>query len=600
MKIKIDEVKIRNFRSIEDISLKLKDCSVLVGKNNSGKSNILKAISYAFSFSSIKKEDVFVSLDKPFSFEKQVSIDVKILPINEEGYVVNDFDDEWFSTFGENVSIDDSTDAYFFAFRTEFKYDKDKEQYMNNKYTLKVWDNDDEQLISDAKIVSRDTISSIDNMFISPQRDLSVDIREKSSIFGKLISNIKITNEEKTRINNDLDQLNNKIVNESDILKTISNELKTSTADRLSEVRISPLTRDIGTICSGIDVYYETKYSPPTNIDNLGSGVRSWAVFSTIKAQCLLKKDDFSLKNLSYFPFTLVEEPEAHIHPQAQRQLYFDIKHMIGQKMITTHSPYILSITDFENIVYVEKTEAKTCVSTISFEDCLEDDIRAVRSTVMKTRGEVLFANAVILVEGETEDLAFEVFIREFFKKESFELGISVISVDGTKYLPFLRLLEGLSINWYIFSDGETTPLNKLKNAIKGITKEKSVCLDQMENVFYIPNGNCIEKYYMEQGYVYEVEEAFKLYESDEDAIGVYIRKNNNQICKKTKQKRMYTNDSDGGKSRALVDLMLESKTKYAKAIAEEIVKCDEQERRIPSLIKDLFEKVKEDLGGII
>ena len=40
----LSEVYIKNYRSIEELTLKLGKCSIIVGKNNSGKSNILKAI----------------------------------------------------------------------------------------------------------------------------------------------------------------------------------------------------------------------------------------------------------------------------------------------------------------------------------------------------------------------------------------------------------------------------------------------------------------------------------------------------------------------------------------------------------------------------
>lgn len=41
MKIKINDIKVYNFRSLKNVSLQLDDCTVLVGKNNCGKSNIM-------------------------------------------------------------------------------------------------------------------------------------------------------------------------------------------------------------------------------------------------------------------------------------------------------------------------------------------------------------------------------------------------------------------------------------------------------------------------------------------------------------------------------------------------------------------------------
>ena len=44
MRIRIEAIKINNFRSLENIRLNLQDTSVLVGKNNCGKSNIIPMV----------------------------------------------------------------------------------------------------------------------------------------------------------------------------------------------------------------------------------------------------------------------------------------------------------------------------------------------------------------------------------------------------------------------------------------------------------------------------------------------------------------------------------------------------------------------------
>lgn len=55
--MKIAKITIHNFRSIEDISFSAPDYSLLVGPNNSGKSNILRAILFFFDEIKITRED---------------------------------------------------------------------------------------------------------------------------------------------------------------------------------------------------------------------------------------------------------------------------------------------------------------------------------------------------------------------------------------------------------------------------------------------------------------------------------------------------------------------------------------------------------------
>ncbi len=591
MRIKIETIKINNFRSLEDVSLNLKYTSVLVGKNNCGKSNIVQAVVYGFTYSNIEKEDVFVSPSSPFTFDKKVQIDVKIIPVSDKGIQEKEFNEEWSLAFGENISIDSTSDQEFFAFRTEIKYDNDREQYVNKKYRINQWGDEG---IDVGNLIKRDTFDAIENIFINAQRDISLDIRDKRSVWGKLTSNIKVDEVTKDKIDSQLDKLNKRIVRKSEILKSISKELQNTTADASSDISISPLTKDIETIYSGMNIYYKTENSTSTAVENLGLGIRSWAVFSTVKAQILSKINKAKQDEFAYFPLLLIEEPEAHVHPQAQRQLFSDVNEVDGQKIITTHSPYILSQIDLDKIIYISKNAANTVATPLLVEGLSSEDVRKIKRTVMNTRGEILYANAVILAEGETEEQALAVYLREYFDKEPFELGINIISVGGNNYLPFMRLLDRLNINWYVFSDGETQALSDLSNCIKTLKSIQSVNLDDFDNVFYLKDGHCFETYFIEEGYGREIKKAICEVENNPDYMTWFINHFHGQKAKKNKI-RDYK--SDGGSEKALLDCMLMDKTKYPTAIAEQIVSMSPKRKRIPTAIKELFDKIKLDFN---
>lgn len=594
MKIKISDIKIYNFRSLKEVSLQLDECTVLVGKNNCGKSNIMQAIGLAFSFSNISREDIFVSPEEPYNEDKSIVIDVRVIPIDERGIVQNVFSDEWSRALGDSVSIDDQTDKEYFAFRTEIKYDTDKEQYVNVKRKIDNWSDSGEQRLGSP--IKRETLESIDNISINAQRDISLDIKDRKSIWGKLTSRIKVSDGVRDKIEGQLEKLNKKIVNESDILKSIGKELKITTADRRSSVDISPITKDIESLYRGMDIYYTNAGSSPTSVENLGLGVRSWAVFSTVKAEIAGKIKKTSQEELAYLPLVLVEEPEAHVHPQAQRQLYSDIKGIVGQKIITTHSPYILSQVELDKIRYVRKNGACTIAYPMLVDGLEADDVRKIRRTVMNTRGEILYANAVILAEGETEEQAITVFLREYFSKEPFELGINVIGVGGNNYTPFMRVLDRLNIKWYVFSDGEAKPLDDLKKCLKKLSDcEHTPNLADFDNVFYLDNGNCFETYCLEQGYMKQIKKAICDIESDPNYIEFYIEQYNNQKAKGNVV-RNYKADEDGGYYRAIKDCMTSDKTKYPTAIAEEICGMRSKSKRIPLKMREMFIKIENDL----
>ncbi|WP_084648851.1 AAA family ATPase [Paenibacillus sp. FSL R7-269] len=71
MGILVRDIYINNFRSLKDVSIILDDYTVIVGKNNSGKSNIIQAMNLAFEFSSVFREDIYVSAEEPFDASRK-------------------------------------------------------------------------------------------------------------------------------------------------------------------------------------------------------------------------------------------------------------------------------------------------------------------------------------------------------------------------------------------------------------------------------------------------------------------------------------------------------------------------------------------------
>eukprot|EP00952_Eustigmatos_sp_NYUAD-ZCMA_P010163 41837-Eustigmatos_ZCMA.PRE.1 len=70
--------------------------------------------------------------------------------------------------------------------------------------------------------------------------------------------------------------------------------------------------------------------------------------------------------------------------------------------------------------------------------DLSPDDIRKLERTVIASRGDLLFARAVILFEGETEEQAFPLWAQAYWGASAHELGFSFVGVGGTDYFPFL------------------------------------------------------------------------------------------------------------------------------------------------------------------
>jgi len=227
--------------------------------------------------------------------------------------------------------------------------------------------------------------------------------------------------------------------------------------------------------------------------------------------------------------------------------------------------------------------------------DLKTDELQKMKWKALNTCGDMLFANALVLFEGETEEQAFALFAQEYGQKNQNELGINFIGVGGTgSYLPFLRLAKGFEIKWYVFSDAESDPLSKMSAALKkiGVTDYKTC-----SNVIVLPEGKKYEAYLVDEGYTDAIESALNRYHDTEDYVSEFINLMNSKKMKGGKgEKRNYTSDPDGGRKRALLDILAGNKTVYAEAIALEIVSLTKKDRRIPRKIKKLFEQIDKDM----
>ena len=84
MGILVSKVRIENFRSIEILELSLSTTNVLIGANNCGKSNFLKAINIALGQNkNISLEDIYVEKDEVLDKSKCATIDVMIRPVDD-------------------------------------------------------------------------------------------------------------------------------------------------------------------------------------------------------------------------------------------------------------------------------------------------------------------------------------------------------------------------------------------------------------------------------------------------------------------------------------------------------------------------------------
>lgn len=639
MSILIDKVRIKNFRSLKNVEVNLQPVTLLVGANNAGKTTFLRALNIVFGVNKtqITRDDLFIDKDSNQP-EEPIVIDIRIVPVDETGERVNEFEPQWgLQTF--NNPLPDALGRQFFAFRTEITFKKEGDKYDFNQYFLSNWERPNPQLGDELN--NPNAFKAVLLYFIDAQRDLTDDTRLRTSYFGKLATQLDNDYKKKDleEITDLVKLLNDKAVEKSTVLrhlKTKLSELNQTTQTRGEGVSISPFPKKIRDLHKGMKVDYQDSGSDTFSMEYHGMGTRSWASILSFGAFSSWEAGIKAAKSEQFFPILALEEPEAHLHPNAQRTLYQQLKSMGGQKIISTHSPYIAGQAELKELRHFYKAGDEVNVGQLLFSHVDEmrigelqkeiedrgntpdinrqnrpiiaqllsekrkklnnDEVRKIKREVMNTRGELLFSKAIILFEGETEEQALPILAKEYFEQRfPYELGLNFIGVGGKgNYQPFLNIAKFLNIPWYILSDGDGSTESEVKAQIDGIFGET------YSTLFVLGEGADFEKYLIDSSFQDELTSAINLVEGDNYFPKEYIDEQHGQKRKGGEEKAYKNVEGEimpDAIDIALVDCLREGKTKYAEAIALRIVsKKDENEKCIiPAKISELFTKINDD-----
>lgn len=589
--IKIIEVRIRNFRCLKSISVKLDDLTILTGQNNSGKTSFIKAFEAAIGVGRqiFTEEDIYLAQsEKRPPQDRSIIVDLLIRPWNRIENEIIDFFPKgsfWLELWGDGTA-QDKDDNDFIGMRTEYKWNRRKSDYSITRSFLNEWKEDLEEIEQAKKIekagsISYDMIEPLALYLMDEKRDIIDEFKKKTSFWYKLISDPGLKEDEIKKFEKILNNLNLDIIKRSTVLKHILdhlNELYPIISHEIGKAKIFPIPRQLDDLSKGIDIGISTENSQTFSLTRYGMGTRSLATIVLFKAYITLKQK--RMQNFKMHPMLAIEEPENHLHPQAQHSIFDLIKNIQGQIILTTHSPYIIECAKIQQIRHFQKMGSVTQIYQMDVKDLTDDDLRKINYMVLKTRGYMLYARALILAEGETDERGLPTFAEEYWSKHPINLGIEFIGVGGDgNYLPFLRLAQSFGIRWYIFSDGEAEVITNVNRALSKIN-EKLIPNNPL--VFVIPNNENYESYLIKP-------------EHKEELIEMYINLKGEQSEHKDALKE------DFDQNRKTLDDILQyasdKKTKCAIPLARAVLKNNDKNLKFPEKIRLLFEKISSDLN---
>jgi putative ATP-dependent endonuclease of OLD family len=476
--LRISRLSIKNFRSIEDITLELPQVCALVGPNNAGKSNILEALRRVLgtgwvSVSSFAAEDVFMhdparditiscSVEPPIQFQKfknAPTTAIHGLSFEYTRYKIGEkkgqprLEQSCRDAKGEQPSVLSKAPKTGQAHQYERLVGVPSEVrdaipviYIGTNRSLR------EQLPSGRH---------------SLLRQMFEDINRRLQDTGDTVT-VKHQNGTESQVPR-LERFRSLMRSALILLRT---DAFTQVEAAIKKNVLRQLGFDPAADAEKIDLYF----TPLDSFDfyrtldllvnedgftisaqEMGEGMQNAIVLAILQAFEETQKQGAIL---------LIEEPEMFLHPQMQRSLYKTLRR-IGEKnqvIYTTHSPHFVAVPDYEQVQLVRRTAGSTKV----FPSVLPTD-SARREKLIKEldpeRNELFFATRLLIVEGDTEKLAFP----EYAKALGIDLdqaGATIIEVGGKRNLmEFARIAISFGIPTGVVYDKDSSDFPKDKRA---------------------------------------------------------------------------------------------------------------------------------------
>lgn len=492
----ISRVVINNFRNFRFTDVKLGHKQVIIGENNVGKTNFLRAIQLILDPTlsdedrMLQESDFNDSIDNPMENKKEILIEVYIDNFEQNKTILTVFQDA-------SVKTKEGKEVLKFTYRF-FPYIDDAG---NVEYQYNIYKGNDEtkkfgsyeRKYLNIKVIKalRDVEGEIRNSRTSPiqkmLKDYAIEKQELEYIAeayrknGEDILNL----DELVDLTNNINRRFSMILGNSDFDVSLQ-AMEINPSKVLSSLKLLMSQRNTTDISLGLNnILYISMILQLLQDKTIPSLIKSekYIELSAIEDSDILNDTYEKSKNENYFlksditdeqrnelyqfmsknmpiskgvTILAIEEPEAHLHPVNQRLIYKDvIKNSSNSVLLTTHSTQITAIAPIESIVHLhDDGKGGTEIHATAGMSMSDGEFLDVERYLDVKRGEIYLGKAVLLVEGIAEEYLVPKFA-ELLGKPLDEKGIIICNINCTNFTPYVKLLKNLSIPYAIITDGD-------------------------------------------------------------------------------------------------------------------------------------------------
>ena len=463
--MKLSDFSVVNYRSITTArKIKTNNMTVLVGKNNEGKSNILRALTLAMDIMKIYSKDprslqiaVRPYLKNHYSWEKDYPISLQ--EKNPNGW----------SSIDLNFELDEQ-DILAIRSMTGIR--------LSGCIPVRVSTNGAAAKIdipkrgtaafADAdnkKKIIEYVCFKIDFNFIPAVRTEYDALRVVDSLIEKSLETLD-TNPDYINAMNKIEEL------QQGILDGISNQIIEPLQEFLPTVRNVQIhiQNERRRIAMRRNTEIIIDDGTPTPIQQKGDGIKSLTALAILNIPA--RVDRVSV--------VAIEEPESHLHPESARQLYDTIMSLsqTHQIVLTTHSPLFVNRTNLKENIIVNDGKATPIKKIKEIRDVLGIHIS----------DNLTNAEHVLIVEGEDDKIALEKLLPSMSTKikRAIQNGTCIIDyIGGAGNLPYkLSFYRNLQCKYHVLLDNDDAGRHA------GSEAERQGLLDVRNVTYAICNGS--------------------------------------------------------------------------------------------------------------
>lgn len=401
--------RVSNFRGLKFVDVMLDRITVILGANNAGKSSFLEALCVAIGAQRrvVGKDDIHLAIGEvDVPRDRKAIVDLLIRPTDDAGNIMTAFPagSYWTELFGLGI-FQDENHADFVGIRATLAWSAQQGEYRVERKFLKEWLTPED--FADAEESDRVSATQLEPLalhYIDAKRDMDEDLRARTSFWRRLTDDLGLDDTAVAAAEALLSELNRQLVDGSAVLKHVGDHLggiKGVLAGDNATIDISPVARRLRDLAKGLDVSISGTSDLSFPLARHGMGTRSLAsllvfqAFASWRSQQAMQEEHNSVHT-----FLALEEPEAHLHPHAQRALYSQVQAMPAQVVVSTHSPYFVSQARLGQLRLFRKDGGASKVCSLDTSELRYDDVQKLENRIMTTRGDLLFSRALLLFEG--------------------------------------------------------------------------------------------------------------------------------------------------------------------------------------------------------